>query len=367
MNNLHFQRWSDQLRDSGHEVFWFDILDQGYAPSLSWMSQITGWKKGFLKRRGRTFLKRKLPKLYKRLESKYDIPVAKAFEKALLQIQPDVVHSFALYLSCVPIYDVMMKYHHVQWIYSSWGSDLFNKKNKPNYKSDLNSVLKRVNYLFSDCKRDVHIAKKHSFYGKVLGIFPGGGGYHLQKMKKFILPLKKRSVILIKGNDNQLGKASVVLEALDDVRFSDSIDVVVFGSESLLISKFKQKLPMVRFLPMINQKELLELMGKSMIYIGNSISDGMPNTLLEAIVMGAFPIQSNPGGVTEEIIDNGSNGLLINDPLNAHEINALIKRALSDEVMRKSAYQVNQNLAILNLDYNVVCSQVRAAYDSIKF
>ena len=53
-------------------------------------------------------------------------------------------------------------------------------------------------------------------------------------------------------------------------------------------------------------------MSKSFVYIGNSISDGMPNTMLEAMTMGAFPIQSNPGGVTEEIVENEVNGLLLN-------------------------------------------------------
>ena len=50
-------------------------------------------------------------------------------------------------------------------------------------------------------------------------------------------------------------------------------------------------LQLIEYLP---QDELMKLIGKSLIYIGNSISDGMPNTLLEAIVMGVFRIQSNP-------------------------------------------------------------------------
>ena len=54
----------------------------------------------------------------------------------------------------------------------------------------------------------------------------------------------------------------------------------------------------------LSHSDILTIMGKSLLYIGNSISDGMPNTLLEAIVMGAFPIQSNPGKVTEEIIEH---------------------------------------------------------------
>jgi hypothetical protein len=52
----------------------------------------------------------------------------------------------------------------------------------------------------------------------------------------------------------------------------------------------------------ISNSEVLEIMGQSVLHIGNSISDGMPNALLEAMGMGAFPIQSNPGKVSEEVI-----------------------------------------------------------------
>ncbi|MDP5076904.1 MAG: glycosyl transferase family 1, partial [Nonlabens sp.] len=89
MNSIHFRRWSDQLRNSGHELYWFDILDQGYAPSMDYMTQITSWKKGFLKKRGRTFIKNRLPRLYNALVHKYDTPVDIAFAKALQEIQPD--------------------------------------------------------------------------------------------------------------------------------------------------------------------------------------------------------------------------------------------------------------------------------------
>ena len=75
MNNLHFTRWSDQLKESGHEVYWFDILDQGYSPALSWMIQIVDWKKVFLKKKGRTFIKKRFPKFFSFLSSKLDISV----------------------------------------------------------------------------------------------------------------------------------------------------------------------------------------------------------------------------------------------------------------------------------------------------
>ncbi len=74
-------------------------------------------------------------------------------------------------------------------------------------------------------------------------------------------------------------------------------------------------------------------MGKSLIYIGNSNSDGIPNTLLEAICMDVFPIQSNPGRVTEEVIVNGENGLLINDCEDVNEIMGKMKQAIVNKEM----------------------------------
>ena len=73
-------------------------------------------------------------------------------------------------------------------------------------------------------------------------------------------------------------------------------------------------------------------MGKAKIYIGNSTSDGMPNTLLEAIVMGAFPVQSNPGGVTAEFIEDGFNGSLIEDAEDIYKIRRTIIKTISGEI-----------------------------------
>ena len=106
-------------------------------------------------------------------------------------------------------------------------------------------------------------------------------------------------------------------------------------------------------------------MGKSLIYIGNSISDGMPNTLLEAIVMGVFPIQSNPGGVTEEIIKDGVNGLLINNPESILTIQNLILKSISNHYLLERAAHENAILAKDKLDYDQNSIKVISIYDII--
>ncbi len=365
MNSIHFRRWVTQLEDSGHEVYWFDIKDQGYIPSLSWIQQITDWKKGFLKKKGRYFLKRKFPKLYQRLSEKFDVKISIGFAKAVEEIQPDIIHSFALYTTCVPMYEVM-KTNTIPWVYSSWGSDLFNKSNKPDYDITVPKILKRVDYLFADCHRDFKIASANGFKGQFLGVFPGGGGYHLEALKKYIQPVEKRNIILVKGYENELGKASVVLNAVRILDLPEKMKVVVYGSTPALQQAFQEEETGFQFLSAIPHKALFELMGASLISIGNSISDGMPNTLLEAICLGAFPIQSNPGGASEDVISSSENGLLIEEPLQEKHIASLIKTALENKEMIHNAFTLNSVKAAKELEYMKIKKRVVKAYNSIQ-
>lgn len=368
MNNLHFTRWSDQLRKSGHEVFWFDILDQGYSPALSWMTQIVDWKKGFLKKKGRTFIKKRLPEFFSFLSSKLDISVETAFEKALLEIQPDVVHSFALYISCTPILKVMSKYENVKWMYSSWGSDLYYYQNIPEYLNDIQNVLPRVDYLITDCLRDHKIALEHGFKGDFLGAIPGGGGFKLAAIQKYIKPVAERKVILIKGNQNRSGRALPVLEAI--VSMSELLTdykIIVFGATNPEVTAFQNKKKLdITVNGILSHDQILKLMSSSLIYIGNSNSDGMPNTMLEAICSGAFPIQSNPGNATAEVVTHQSNGLLIEDCENMEEIKQHIMLTIQNLDMIQKAFEYNQLYAQEHLSRTIVTKKVLLMYQSIE-
>lgn len=363
MNNLHFQRWSEQLRDSGHEVFWFDILDQGYAPSTSWITQITGWKKGFLNRRGRTFLKKHIPKLYKMLETKYDTPVAEAFEQALLTINPDVVHSFALQIGCLPILSVMNDHQNFKWIYSSWGSDLYNRKNKPEYLKEVPAVLKRVDYLFTDCKRDYNIAQSQGFNGVYLGVFPGGGGFEPRVVE---MERKTNNSFALKAYQNDLGRAITALEALYEVyKLNNEISVYCFGASPDFFQHLKNNDYPANFLrevhEIISYENVMQLMERCDFYIGNSISDGIPNTMIEAMFCGCIPIQSNPGEATAELIEHGINGWLINDPENKSQLIELIGDVLVfDKRMMRNCIQKT----ITPLNRNSIKNEVLNSYEN---
>ena len=370
MASLHFFRWTEQLNDSGHEVYWFDILDSG-KPSdrVSWVHQMVGWKLRW-DFPGRYFVKNKFPRIYKFIQKVNNRNTAHEFEKYLLEVKPEVVHSFALYISCSPILRVMSKYPKIKWIYSSWGSDLFYFKNIPEYLSDIKKVLPRINYLFTDCNRDYKIAQELGFSGQFLGVFPGGGGYKLKEYENYLNPLEERKIILIKGFQGRSGRAIQVLKAVLLLKKElESYNVIVFGADKEVIDFSNQtkftNWNNFKIVPRIAHLEVMQFMGKSLIYIGNSNSDGMPNTLLEAIIMGAFPIQSNPESVTEEIIEEDSNGLLIYNHEDELEIKAKIEKVLNNKGMLLKSFNINMKLRH-QLDYDYIREQVLGKYTLIE-
>lgn len=362
MPTLHFFRWTNQLQDSGHEVYWFDISGMSIkVDRLAWVNQKIDWKLKY-HYPGRIFMKNRFPIIYKNIQKINERETAPVFEKYLNEIKPDIVHSFALYVSCTPIFDVMKKYQHQKWIYSSWGSDLFYFQNKSKYLEDIKKVLPRINYLFTDCKRDLEIAKKYGFEGRFLGVFPGGGGFDLNEIEKYNTPFEQRKIILVKGFQGRSGRAINILRAIEKLKIElSNFEVVIFGADIELSDYFYASdlsfWKNITIFSKISHSEVLELMGKSLIYIGNSNSDGIPNTLLEAICLGCFPIQSNPGGATAEVIQHQENGLLIEDCENSEEIKNLILKSfslLNNNKIDASEYDFELIKKIVNQKYNLV-------------
>ncbi|MBU2952147.1 glycosyltransferase family 4 protein [Tamlana agarivorans] len=369
--NHHFFQWANQLKDSGYEVCWFDVTDGGSkSEKIDWVTQIKGWKLKW-DFPFRSTLKKRCLKLYKFIQKSNENSVLAEFQKTLTSFQPDIVHCFEMQLAGLPILPIMEQ-NNIPFIYSSWGSDVFYFEKLGVSNQQLKQFYKRVNYLITDCKRDYKLVTKFGYSNSFLGVFPGNGGLEINISK--IKPVSERSLILIKGYDDGVGKASKVLEALALVSttYLEGKRVVVYSADQVI----KQQIEQSKILSglsitihlrsqFIQNQELLALMGKSCIHIANSISDGMPNALLEAMAMGAFPIQSNPGNVTEEVITDTENGLLIHNALDEKEIATRIVEALKDVKRRDSAQDFNINLMQTHYNRATLRPQIEKLYQTV--
>lgn len=372
MPSIHAVRWIENLSESGHELYWFDVLGKGKLPTQISIQQITEWKKRKLPYiKGEHFLRQKFPTIYNRLHSFLEVTANEKLVQILSELQPDLVHSFEMQSCSYPILETMQKNPSLKWLYSCWGSDLYRFKEQSSHVPKIKAVLERINYLHTDCNRDYLLAKSLGFTGIHSGVIPGGGGFRLEQFLPFVQPISTRKLILVKGYHHHVGRGLHIVQALERIQndlAKKGYEIVVFGAHPIVINYIASKaLPYkVYDRHALQHEALLQLMGQALLYIGNSISDGMPNTLLEAISMGAFPIQSNPGGVTAEIIDNGKNGFLIEDPNDVEALSDLLLQALQHPDLIVEAFKINQNLAKERLDYNINQQKIVALYQQIE-
>ncbi len=367
----HFFNWTEQLKDSGHEVYWLDVFDSNTkVGQIDFVDQIIGWRYKF-DYSGRYFIKKNslvINKLINRFNER-DLKVV--LEKKIQEIKPDAVHSFVMYLATAPIFEVMKNHPEIKWIYSSWGSDLYYYRNQPKHLKEMNMVFPYMDFMFSDCHRDYRIALEQGFKGEFLGVFPGRGGFDFKKSDRYLKVFEERTTILIKGYQGKHGRCISVLEAILKLKLElENYKIVVFGAD-MEVAEFIKNSEMENWnnlvvLRKISELEVLKLMGESLIYIGNSLSDGMPNTLLESIIMGAYPIQSNPGDATEEIIVHGKNGILIETPENVDEIRYLIQKTIRDKRSLKSGIEYNFKNIKPKLEREAVKKQVLEKYRLIE-
>lgn len=371
ISSIHFFRWTEQLRTSGHEVYWIDVYD-GNTPnnSIDFVHQITGWRNR-VKYPGRYYLKKNHPRFHTLLNTVNQRKLIDLVAEKIVELQPDIVHSFVLQSGALPLINLMQRYPHIYWVYSAWGNDLhFRQKNDKDLEG-IQHTLPHINYMFADCSRDYFIAQQNGFKGTYLGTFPTGGGYELEKYSPFLSDWTSRKTILIKGYQGILGRCNKVLEAISELKKElNNFDIVVFGANDL-VKEAIGSLGLSHWYnftvyEQLTHEQVLRLMGKSKIYIGNSISDGTPNTLLEAILMEVFPIQSNPGGATEELIADGINGLLLEYPEDEHAIAEQIKRALQDGKLLEQAVQHNTQHIKPYLEREYIKKQVLHAYEVIE-
>lgn len=369
--NHHFFRWANQLEQSGYEVFWFDVSSNGSnSPQIPWVTQFTHWKlKWDFPFRIR--IKKHLPALQAIFTKVNEVDVNKAFKTVLEKVNPDVIHCFEMKLSGLPILKTLLLKNTMPVIYSSWGSDLYYFKELGTPEKEVKSFLKRINYLITDCKRDIEIAKKNGFNQTVLGVFPGNGGLEIDKLSK--LPIKERSQIIFKGYQFDVGEAVQILKAIEllPAPIQKTYRFVVYSADkevedyisSSLILKTLDFLVLKRQIKIPNDR-LIALMGESCLHIGNNLSDGMPNSMLEAMMQGCFPIQSNPGNASAELITHGCNGFLIENPFDYKKIAQLIEQALLDDTLRLNAASYNFELINKKYNRNVLKTEIVNLYQS---
>lgn len=246
--------------------------------------------------------------------------VRSAFLQVLIKrVRPNFVHALEFqhgaYLADQALRTGNLK---ETFIATNYGSDIYWFQQFPKHLARIKSVLERADRYSAECERDVQLALGYGFKGRVLPVIPNAGGIPEKYAQMEVLPPSERKLIMIKGYDGWVGRATLAVKALPLIKDQlAGYDIVFYscnGKTLRAIRKMsrdsgikvtaypKKKLP---------HSQMMEMFSKALIYVGVSLSDGISTSMLEALAMGAYPVQTNTA-CTSEWFKTKINGIGIN-------------------------------------------------------
>jgi glycosyltransferase involved in cell wall biosynthesis len=208
--------------------------------------------------------------------------------------------------------------------------------------------------------------------GKVLPVVPNSSGFDVGHVQSLRQPgsTSQRRIILLKGYQHWAGRALVGLRALahsTNILKERGYRVAIsMASPDVQIAAelFQQETGIpVEIIPNVSHDEMLRWYGRARVYIGLSISDAISTSLLEAMVMGAFPIQSCTS-CADEWISDGKSGFVV-PPEDPHVIADAIGKTLTDDTLVNRAAEINLQVAKARLDHSLIQPKVVQMYQDI--
>ncbi len=256
---------------------------------------------------------------------------------------------------------------------SVWGTDFTLHARANPWKGQLTrNTLKQADALQSDCHRDLKLAQKWGFDMRKPGLVaPGAGGIQADV---FYPPENKQgeqrepfSVVNPRGirayirNDVFFRAIPLILEQEPRAKFycpamagepQAEKWVRELGIESHTV-----------LMPHQTRQEMANLFRRVSVVVSPSVHDGTPNTLLEAMACGCFPVVGDLESLREWITPN-ENGILVdaNDPL---ALASAILKGLDDPGLREQASRLNLEIIAERADYAVVMDKVRHFYETL--
>jgi len=284
----------------------------------------------------------------------------------LQRVQPDLVHAMR-----IP-YEGMLSadaYTGAPLIVSTWGNDFtLHAPSTTLMRHYTRWTMQVADALHADCQRDVRLAREWGFSEeKAVLVAPGNGGIRSEVFHPAERPVEEPIIINPRGfrpyvrNDAFFQAIPLVLAKYPNAKF---VCALMAGEKQAL--QWVEELGIsqaVELLPPLSHFEMTNVFRRAQIVVSPSVHDGTPNTLLEGIACGCFPIAGDLESIREWITP-GENGLLFdsNDPRSIAE--ALIA-ALENKNLRSKAAGLNREIIASRAEYKMNMQKAEEFYGQV--
>jgi hypothetical protein len=286
--------------------------------------------------------------------------------------QPDIIHSLVIQHAGYLTLEArkLVGPNFPVWVNGNWGSNIYLFGRLAEHKERIRETLAVCDYYTCECERDVQLARRFGFKGHTLPVLPNAGGFDLEIYHQHRQPgpTSSRRTILLKGHQHWAGRALVGLRAIElcaDVLQGYRIVIHLAQADVFLAAELVSEatgIP-IECIGYGDYWEGIQRFGAARIHIGLSISDGISTSLLESMVMGAFPIQSCTA-CANEWIEDGRSGFIV-PPEDPHIIAEALRRAVTDDALVDQAVAINDETVRQRLNYAHVKAQTLEIYNSV--
>jgi glycosyltransferase involved in cell wall biosynthesis len=222
--------------------------------------------------------------------------------------------------------------------------------------------------LHADCQRDIRLAHEWGFAQEKLSLVtPGNGGVHIDVFYPPEIPVQEPVIINPRGfrpyvrNDVFFQAIPLVLAKHSNAKF---VFALMAGEPQA--EQWVRELGIeyaVELLPPLSHHEMADAFRRAQIVASPSVHDGTPNSLLEGIACGCFPVAGDLESIREWITPS-ENGILFesNDP---QSIANAICTAIENRALREQAAALNQEIIVTRAEYRKNMQRAQEFYSSV--
>ena len=295
------------------------------------------------------------------------IPTAgRALQAAVKTIQPDLVHAMRIPYEGMTAAAANLE---VPLLISVWGNDFtLHARSSPWMAYWTRRAMRAAHALHTDCHRDQRIAQAWGYQqGAPSLVIPGNGGINPAIFHQPAEAVAKPVVINPRGfrsyvrNDVFFKSIPLVLEQIPGALFLCS---AMAGDPEA--EDWVNRLALTRavqLLPSRTHSQMGELFRSAAVLVSPSTHDGTPNSVLEGMACGCFPVVGKIESL-QEWITPGENGLLV-DPTDAQSLAQAVITGLSNPDLRARSAKLNAAIISARADYSSCMEQATAFYEKI--
>ena len=287
-------------------------------------------------------------------------------QRAIQTFEPDLVHSLEVQSAGYLTLEAQRRLGDAgpPWLLSNWGSDIYLYERLADHRPVVMAALQRADGYLAECRRDIRIAHRLGFSGRVFEEMPASGGADFARMPSLsdLPPTSARKAIMIKGYHGWAGRGLHILSALHLAAPSlrDFEIQIILASEAAreMADALRRRDGLnIRISNYVSSHgEALRRLGEARIVVGLGISDGISTTLLEAMALGVYPIQGDTSCACEWVRDG-----VDADMVSPHDITALasaiVSAASDDGRVDRAALR---NRAVVEQKWDIHKNAVRA-------